>query len=106
MINWYPYTMTWVAACWREVGYRGESVMGDFLWAGAVLGALFGVIHAAQAYRQRVADEGASPGRAAWFALWAVALWTLFGAYLLAFWIIGAVGLAISRLRRSAEAGQ
>ncbi len=85
--------------------------MGDFLWAGAVLGALFGVIHAAQVYRQRVADEGASPGRAAYFAFWAVALWTvalwaLFGAYLLAFWIIGAVGLAVSRLRRPAEAGR
>ena len=80
--------------------------MEEFLWSGAVLGALLGVIHAVQAYRQRIADEGASPGRAAYFALWAVALWALFGAYLLAFWIIGAVGLAVSRLRRSAEAGQ
>lgn len=80
--------------------------MSEFLWAGAVLGAVLGVIHAVQAYRQRVVDEGASPGRAAYFALWAVTLWTLFGAYLLAFWIIGAVGLAVSRLRRSAEAGQ
>ncbi len=78
--------------------------MSEFLWAGAILGAVLGVIHAVQAYRQRVADEGASPGRAAYFALWTVALWVLFGAYLLAFWIIGAVGLAISRLRGPAEA--
>ncbi len=87
-------------------GLRGELVMEEGLWSGAVLGALFGVLHAAQVYRRRVADEGASPGRAAYFALWAVALWTLFGAYLLAFWIIGAVGLAISRLRGPAEAGR
>ena len=80
--------------------------MSEVLWAGAALGAVLGVIHAVQAYRQRVADEGASPGRAAYFAFWAFALWILFGAYLLAFWIIGAVGLAISRLRRTAEAGQ
>ena len=87
-------------------GLRGELVMEEFLWSGAVLGALFGVLHAAQVYRRRMADEGASPGRAAYFALWTVALWTLFGAYLLAFWIIGAVGLAISRLRGPAEAGR
>ena len=80
--------------------------MEEFLWSGASLGAVVGVIHAAHAYRQRVADEGDSPGRAAYFALWAVVLWTLFGAYLLAFWIIGAVGLAISRLRGPAEAGR
>lgn len=78
--------------------------MNEFLWAGAVLGAFFGLIHSVQVYRQRVMDEGASPGRAIWFALWAVGLWIIFGAYLLAFWIIGAVGLAFSRLRGSVEA--
>ena len=80
--------------------------MSEFLWAGVVLGAVLGVIHAVQVYRQRIADEGASPGRAAYFALWAVTLWTIFGAYLLAFWIIGAAGLAISRLRGPVEAGR
>jgi uncharacterized membrane protein YhaH (DUF805 family) len=84
----------------------GELVMGDFLLAGAILGALFGSIHAIHVYRQRVRDEGASPGRALYFAVWAVGLWILFGAYLLAFWIIGAVGLAVSRLRGAAEAEQ
>jgi hypothetical protein len=80
--------------------------MSGFLWAGGMFGALFGLIHAVQIYRQRMTDERASPVRAAYFALWAVGLWTLFGAYLLAFWIIGAVGLAVSRLRGPAEAGR
>ncbi len=80
--------------------------MSEYLWAGTVLGTVFGAIHAVQAYRQRVADEGASSGRAAYFALWTITLWTLFGAYLLTFWIIGAVGLVISRLRNPAEAEQ
>jgi len=84
----------------------GGLVMGDFLLAGAILGALFGSIHAIHVYRQRVRDEGASPRQALYFAIWAVGLWTLFGAYLLAFWIIGAVGLGVSRLRGAAEAEQ
>ena len=79
-------------------------VVGDFLLAGSILGALFGLTHAVSVYRQRVRDEGASPGRALYFAAWAAGLWILFGAYLLAFWIIGAAGLAVSRLRGAAEA--
>jgi hypothetical protein len=79
--------------------------MDEFLWLGTFFGAVFGVLHAVHVYRRRVEEDAAGPGRAAYFALWAVVLWTLFGAYLLAFWIIGAVGLAVSRLRRSAETG-
>ena len=79
--------------------------MDGFLSLGATLGAIFGLIHAVQVYRQRVADEGASPGRAAWFALWAVGLWILFGGYLLLFWIIGAIGMTIAWLRRSPGMG-
>ena len=78
--------------------------MDEFLRVGALIGAIFGIVHAVQVYRQRIADEGASPGRAAYFALWAVVLWVLLGAYLLAFWIVGAVGLAVSWLRRPAKA--
>jgi hypothetical protein len=79
--------------------------MDEFLWLGTFFGAVFGVLHAVHVYRRRVEEDAAGPGRAAYFALWAVALWTIFGAYLLAFWIIGAVGLAVSRLRRPAETG-
>lgn len=78
--------------------------MNEFLWLGTSLGAGFGVLHAVQVYRGKVEEEGASIGRAGYFALWTVALWTLFGAYLLVFWIVGAIGLAVSRLRRPAEA--
>lgn len=78
--------------------------MGAFLIAGSVLGGLFGLAHAFQVYRQRVRDEGAAPLRAAYFAAWALGLWVLFGAYLLAFWILGALGLAVSRLYRAERA--
>jgi len=76
--------------------------MQEFLWAGTFLGAVFGLTHAVHIYRQQMTYRGAGPGGALYFALWTFALWTLFGAYLLVFWIIGAVGLGISRLRRPA----
>lgn len=80
--------------------------MQEFLWAGTFLGAVFGLIHAIHNFRQRMMDPGSGLAGAFYFALWTFALWTLFGAYLLVFWIIGAVGLAISRLKRPAGAMQ
>lgn len=77
--------------------------MDQFLLWGTVLGALCGALHAPLVYRNRVADEGASPLRAAYFAAWTFGLWTLFGAYLLAFWLIGAAGMMVSRLTQPAE---
>ena len=77
--------------------------MENFLWAGTVLGAGFGLLHAFSVYRNRVAEEGASPVRALYFGAWTVALWTLFGAYLLAFWLLGAVGMAATRVLRQRE---
>ena len=79
--------------------------MEQFLYWGTVLGVVFGTLHAPLVYRSRIADEGASPARAAYFAAWALMLWALFGAYLLAFWLIGATGIAVSRLKRGAETG-
>lgn len=73
--------------------------MSTFLLMGAVLGAAIGVLHAGYLYRDRVAHGHSSIGSAAWYAAWTAALWTLFGPYLLAFWIVGAVGLAFARLR-------
>ncbi len=79
--------------------------MDDFLFVGTLLGALCGALHAPLVYRNRRRDERASPARAGYFALWAFALWTLFGAYLLLFWVIGAAGMALSRLLRPARKG-
>ncbi len=79
--------------------------MDHFLWIGSLLGALCGALHAPLVFRNRRRDEGASPLRAGYYALWAFALWTLFGAYLLLFWLIGATGMALSRLLRPSRRG-
>ena len=85
----------------REIG--GTHTLEQFLYWGTVLGVVFGTLHAPLVYRSRVADEGASPARAAYFAAWTFTLWVLFGAYLLAFWLIGATGIAVSRLKFGTE---
>jgi len=74
--------------------------MTEFLWIGTGLGAALGILHAICVFRQQRTVAGRGVGTAAYFALWTVALWTLFGAYLLFFWILGATGLAVSRVIR------
>ena len=78
--------------------------MTAFLWAGGMLGAILGLGHGCYLYRQQVArnaHRGAIRGTAVglYYGVWAFALWALFGAYVLGFWILGCVGYAISRLR-------
>ena len=75
------------------------------LWIGSGLGLAIGLWHAAHLYRthlQRAAAGGAGSranghGAAIYRGLWTVALWTLFGSYLLIFWVIGAAAFAIAR---------
>jgi len=78
--------------------------VSHFVTVGVLLGALFGVMHAAHIYRQRLADGNGNTARAIYFALWTVGLWILFSAYLLAFWLIGAVGLLAARCRHGTVA--
>ncbi len=78
-------------------------MMVTFLWIGTFLGTVLGVVHGISVFRQQSALADGSFGRALYFALWTLALWIVFGAYLLAFWILGAFGLALSRLRKRAE---
>ncbi len=78
--------------------------MTAFLWAGGALGAVLGLIHGFHLFRQQAARNShrgtiLSAAIGLYYGLWAVALWTLFGAYLLGFWILGCAGYAISRLR-------
>ena len=74
-----------------------------FLWIGSILGALVGLAHGIQIYRSRAHRvlTGAGGGgklSGAYCGLWAFALWTMFGAYVLAFWVLGSVAYSISRL--------
>jgi len=75
----------------------------EFLWIGSALGAVVGVLHGVYLYRQQSAGAPAnSPtGKRVsglYYGLWAFVLWTLFGAYVLAFWILGAVAWPLERL--------
>ncbi len=77
--------------------------MDLFLWIGSALGAVLGALHGIHLYRMKAARAsagGTSGGRAMglYYGLWAFGLWTLFGSYVLAFWIIGAVGSSLARL--------
>lgn len=60
-----------------------------FVWIGATIGACLGLLHGAQLYRSINARGHGSPWRGLYTAVWAFALWTLFGSYVLAFWLIG-----------------
>jgi len=72
-----------------------------FLWIGAALGAIVGVCHGLWVFRRQAAEGGF--GGAVYFALWTLVLWIVFGAYVLAFWILGALGLAVSRRATGTE---
>ena len=71
--------------------------MKEFLLLGSALGAVFGLLHGGQLYRQMILRH-AGMARAAYFAVWTFGLWTVLGAYLLAFWVLGTFGLAAQRL--------
>ncbi len=70
--------------------------MGEFLWFGTMLGASVGFVHFLQFLLTRAGRPGRNFLRHLWHGLWIWALWTLFGAYVLAFWLLGLVLMAIS----------
>lgn len=87
--------------------------MDTFLWIGGALGAVLGVLHGFSLYRKMVAraatagtgagtgaDIGGSAGRALYFGLWTFVLWTVFGSYVLAFWLIGGAARSLAGLKR------
>ena len=88
--------------------------MGIFLWLGSGLGAVLGVLHGVHLYRRQTARAitgGSLSPRVSglYYGLWAVALWTLFGSYVLAFWVLGAVAYAfvwlVKGVRTAGETG-
>ncbi|MEH2526747.1 MULTISPECIES: hypothetical protein [unclassified Bradyrhizobium] len=77
--------------------------MANFLWLGSAFGAIFGMLHGIYLYRQQAAcalASGTTGGRAMglYYGFWAFALWTLFGAYVLALWVLGSIAYLIARL--------
>ena len=83
--------------------------MDLFLWIGSAIGAALGFLHGVYLYRKITAraSAGGATGinvRGLYYAVWTFALWTLFGSYVLAFWLIGGIGSLTVRLipKRSA----
>jgi len=80
-----------------------------FLWIGSALGAVLGLLHGAYLYRQ-IAARAANGGtglniQGLYYGVWTFVLWTIFGSYVLALWLVGAVASSLVRLipkRRSA----
>ena len=77
--------------------------MASFLWIGSALGAALGLLHGIYLYRQQTARALASSTTSSravglYYGIWAFALRTLFGAYVLAFWIVGSIAYWIARL--------
>jgi len=68
--------------------------MNSVLWAGAAVGAVFGLLHAIYIYRL-VAIDGHV--RAAYYALWTFGLWLLFGPYVLVLWVISVIPYVIAK---------
>ncbi len=75
--------------------------MTALLWAGTMLGAVVGFFHALQVLQSRMGRPGLDPVKTIWQAVWTWGLWTLFGAYVLTFWILGLICFGISRALRS-----
>ncbi|MEM7172701.1 MAG: hypothetical protein AAF530_21230 [Pseudomonadota bacterium] len=65
--------------------------MTEFLWVGATIGTAIGFLHMLRTILTRWSQPGLTPLKTVWQAIWIWALWILFGAYVLAFWIMGAV---------------
>ena len=61
-------------------------------WAGTLIGAVAGLAHAVQIVTTQSGLPGRNAGSAAVYrAVWAVALWTIAGGYLLMMWLVGLV---------------
>ncbi|MDJ0893753.1 MAG: hypothetical protein QNJ92_01315 [Alphaproteobacteria bacterium] len=80
--------------------------MSIVLWLGSALGAAIGLLHAGYIYRQEVTEVPparrerpfATRARAAYFALWAFALWVVFGSYLLVLWLLAVIAHGVYRV--------
>lgn len=72
--------------------------MTEFLWTGTVVGAVIGLLHMLHTFATQLGRPGLHPLKTLWQGVWTWGVWTLFGAYVLAFWIVGLICLGLSRL--------
>ena len=80
--------------------------MTHMLTIGISFGGIVGLVHAVYVYfqqttvsRKRLAEHPvAVRARAAYFALWTVFLWMVFGGYVFSLWVISAVLYALTRV--------
>lgn len=76
--------------------------MNDALLAGAVFGFVLGVLHATALWRAPLRFPGATPATRLRYVAWTIALWTLFGSYVLWLWAPACVAYAWVVWRRRA----
>ena len=74
--------------------------MASFLFISSACGAALGLLHARNLYRQiAVRDQTKTLTgvnlRGLYYGIWTVALWTIFGSYVVVLWLIGAFATAI-----------
>ena len=82
--------------------------MSVTLIIGSLVGALIGAVHARDLFRRGTSRRGGTPrrrppratARAAYYGLWALVLWTLFGSYILHLWLVAAVIYGCRRVVR------
>ncbi len=72
--------------------------MSTYLLIGTAMGAIVGFLHMLSIFRARLGRHGLAPFKTVWQGIWTWFLWTLLGAYVLTFWILGAVLLGASKL--------
>lgn len=70
--------------------------MATFIWLGTAAGFFTGLVHAFHLVREHHVAGPYGLAAVIYRAIWAVLLWSLFGAYLLAFWILGSVLMLLS----------
>lgn len=74
--------------------------MESFLWVGSSIGAVIGLIHGVCLFKNISTRTSASKVsvRSVYYALWTFILWTIFGSYVLFFWLVGVFANLSSRM--------
>jgi hypothetical protein len=79
--------------------------MMEFLWTGVVVGAVMGLLHMLHTFASRLGRPGLGSLKTFWQGVWTWGLWTVFGAYVLTFWILGLICLGAARLLNAKRGG-